>query len=151
MPDDRPIGLTLYEKNDVEPLSKRIMLKDGMPVSDGSVCWMAEGRRGHVEIGALSELAPLLAGLTSQQALSLGTIRLEDRPGGRTDPGRHREVLSGDAGHGAPQPQGSADRADEGIRRYEDDKPALLLIDFDRKGMPDAVRGAIGAAGGFWR
>ena len=60
------------------PLTKRITLTaDGKIASDGSACTMARGRAKRERIDGLGELAALIEGLTSKQAIALGALRDE--------------------------------------------------------------------------
>src|SRR6266487_1209716 len=58
------------------PLTKSIRLgKDGKIVSDGSACTMAHGQARRMGIADIGELAKLIDGLRSNQALALGALR----------------------------------------------------------------------------
>ena len=72
-----PIKLVVFNKTG-GPLTKRITLTaDGKITSDGSACTMSRGRAKRVRIGGLDELAALIEGLTSEQAIALGALRDE--------------------------------------------------------------------------
>lgn len=133
-----PIGLTLAWKKGKVPLSKRITIRDGQVVSDSSVCQVWDGTLTHHELSHLSDLVPLLERLSSQEALVLGTLK---------DP-EHRR--------GPMLLTSQKQAADGAIVRtldylhYPPGVPALLLIDFDCKGMSDAMRVRMDEAGGLW-
>ena len=72
-----PIELAVFSKTG-GPLTKRITLTaDGKIASDGSACTMARGRAKRKRIGGVGELAALIEGLTSEQAIALGALRDE--------------------------------------------------------------------------
>ena len=71
------IELVVFSKTG-GPLTKRITLTaDGKIASDGSACTMARGRAKRIRIGGIGELAALIEGLTSKQAIALGALRDE--------------------------------------------------------------------------
>jgi hypothetical protein len=124
-------------------LSKRISLRDGKVVSDGSACVMSSGRAGRVVLNDLGSFATLIGSLQPHQAVALGRLNpeLPDRVSVVTK--RRLSELNGEA---------SADtiaRIGEHIS-YVAGEPALALIDIDTKGMPEEVDQRITAAGGFW-
>jgi hypothetical protein len=64
------------------PLSKRIWLApDGTVKSNGDACVMAHGRAERVRLSGAADLAALIEGVQSNQALGLGALRdgLPDR------------------------------------------------------------------------
>jgi hypothetical protein len=144
-PSHVSIGFTVLTKANGGLLSKRIAPDPaGEPVSDGSACAMSAGKArratasGANATGAMQGLADALNGLAPSQALALGSLR-SDLPDAVaiTITGKEDEA------------RGLVSRT----RRYFDyapGAPALLLLDFDRKGLPAAVAQRIEAAGGFW-
>ncbi len=119
-------------------LCKRITLgADGRPASDGSPCRMWAGIATRIEItrGA-SGLADLITEMDSSEALILGdhvaegaTIRLVKDSEANPAQGLYGRTLS-----------------TFGFRPGE---PAVVLLDFDRKGMSQAVADRLDAVGGF--
>ena len=118
-------------------LSKRIALgADGRPASDGSPCRMWAGTATRVEINRRCRARRSDQRMDSSEALILGdhvaecaTIRLvKDR---EADPaqGLYGRTLS--------------------TFRFRPGEPAAVLLDFDRKGMPQAVADRLDAVGGF--
>lgn len=119
-------------------LCKKISLGDGgKPQSDGSPCAMTNGTATRVEIvtGAAG-LAALIADLDPSEALVLGDhvaeadeiriTRAKNANPARACYGRTLQTFQFRAG-----------------------KPAVVLLDFDRKGMPDEVADLIDTLGGF--
>jgi hypothetical protein len=133
--------ITRFKKTD-GPLTKAIRLSsDGALVSDGSACVMPRGTAWRTAYHSLEEFADGIAGLGSDEAIALGTLR-EDLPGevGITV----KAKLNGVAGFGAAV----ARTADHIV--YRSGLPALALLDFDLKGMPAAVRSRLDAFDGAW-
>jgi hypothetical protein len=133
------IEITVFTK-DRGPLTKRIGLKsDGTVHSDGSACTMASGRACRKQINRVEELAELIEGLKSNQAIALGALG-SDRPD-------DVKVVTKSQLNG---------RAHDVIARTGDDityrtgQPTFALIDTDTKGMPDVVAIKIEQAGGVW-
>ncbi len=133
--------LTLLTKS-AGPLTKRIAFDAaGRVASDGSACVMAEGRAERLPLAGPADLAAVVAAMTPDQALALGRLRA-DLPD--TVPVATRRALArGGAGDGAIAR--TRDHID-----YAPGEPAFVLLDFDRKGLPDAVAEALAARGGFW-
>jgi hypothetical protein len=133
-------GITLIKKRGPNPLmSKRIFLDtEGKLCSDGSQCRMVEGTATRAAAETARDLAEHIASCGSDQALALGTLRselpdlvvittknkLKDNPGAIA---RSRHFID-----------------------YPPGAPGWALIDFDTKGMPAVVAGAIEVAGGMW-
>ncbi len=118
-------------------LCKRIALgADGRPASDGSPCRMWAGTATRAEVNGASGLANVITGMEASEALILGdhvadsaAIQLvKDR---EADPaqGLYGRTLS--------------------TFRFRPGEPAAVLLDFDRKGMPQAVADRLDAVGGF--
>jgi hypothetical protein len=122
------------------PLTKRISLSaNGKLINDSSACTMPVGRATRVRIGGLDGLAELIGGLRSHEAISTGRLQTASD---------HVEVVTKRKLNGQQRPDLIAR-----TRAYVDHQPgaaALVLIDFDRKGMPSAVANKISAAGGLW-
>jgi predicted P-loop ATPase len=135
---DTKIAITVFSKAG-GPLTKEIFLnKKGELVIDGSACVMSKGRAQRVQVGSVEELAGLIGKLHSCQAIALGTIRdgLPDQC----------KIISKAKLNGAVAPNVITRTHDNII--YREKEPALALIDFDRKGMPDVVKDRIGDD--FW-
>jgi DNA polymerase bacteriophage-type len=129
--------ITVFTRTD-GPLTKRIHLDDaGRVISDGGACRMARGRAQRVRIGSMSELAALITSLRSNDALALGALR--------TDLPEEVEVVTANKLNGP----GPIARTTEFLP-FRSGMPALVLFDFDRKGMPADVAARVEAAGGFW-
>ena len=137
------IELTVLTKSGGSgPLGKRIFLDvSGKIVSDGSACTMSRGRATRVRIDDLGELAALIEGLTSKQAIALGALRDEL-------PDEVRIVTKAALAAGVATNDAVARTAENLV--YRSSRPALTLLDYDTKGMPPAVRGLLGTGGGFW-
>jgi hypothetical protein len=120
-------------------MSKRIFLdKQGILRSDGSQCLMFQGTATRAPAATASDLAKIIAGCSSDEAIALGALkdglsnsvpitvpaRIEDNPGAIT---RSRDFID-----------------------YRPRAPAWSLIDFDTKGFPAHVSARIEAAGGMW-
>ena len=126
-------------------LTKRISLgDDGALISDGSACVMGSGAAKRVRLPGITAFADLIGGLTSSQAIALGSLR-DDLPDevevttakkltemNGTAPAH---VIARTAGHIA----------------YAAKQAALVLLDFDSKGMPQTVADRVKALGGFWK
>jgi hypothetical protein len=126
------------------PLTKHIALgPDGLIHSDGSACVMSAGSAQRATFADLGEFADHMAGLASHEAIALGALRhdLPDRVEIATKARLERL-------NGAAAPHLIA-RTAEHIH-YWPDRPALVLIDIDTKGMPGPVRRKIREIGGFW-
>ena len=120
------------------PLTKTISLAaDGGVNSDGSACVMSRGTAKRVKLTDLSQLADLIDGMSSNEAIALGTLRPDL-------PDQVRIVA-----------KANLNGADNVIARTADNLlylpgQALALLDFDSKGMPPAVAARLNKAGGFW-
>lgn len=124
-------------------LTKRIALQpDGKPKSDGSACIMPSGAARRVHLDSVADLAHLIAGLGSDEAIALGALR-PDLPDEVTLVTKKRlEKLNGEA------PANVVARTGDHIL-YRPGAPAFALLDFDTKGMPDAVADRLRELGGF--
>ena len=125
---DTPIELTLFTKLE-GILSKRIKLAaDGAVLSDGSECRMSSGRAQRVTVDGAAGLAALIEELGSDQAITLGALRSDQRD--------DVEVTTRKKHNGAAP--GVITRTQEYIC-YAAGRPAFVLLDFDAKGMPAEV------------
>jgi hypothetical protein len=126
------------------PLSKRIYINgDGKVVSDGSACTMSAGTASRVRFQSLPEVAGFISKMPSTDAIALGRLR-DDLDGVlRLTTQAKLASLNGNA------PATLIARTANFIR-YQPGQPAVVLIDIDTKGMPDAVKARVAAAGGFW-
>ena len=134
------IELTVFNKND-GLLSKRIELIADKVVSDGSACTMARGVAMRVTLGHVGELAALIDALKSNQAIALGSLRddLPDQVGILTK----RALAKGPI-------KGTVARTAENLR-YQPGRAALVLFDYDQKGMPPPVALQLKVTGDdFW-
>lgn len=124
-------------------LSKRISLVDGRVLSDGSACQMATGDAEVADAATAEDLAQLIAGLGSSNALALGSIKDHQRAQVVTV-SELKTLRARVTADGLPIIARS--------RQYIDypDGFSWLLIDFDKKGMPDEISAAVAAAGGVW-
>ncbi len=132
------IEITLFAKAD-GALSKRISLAaDGVLQIDGSECCMARGVAKRCRLDSIAELAKLIKGLPSNQAIALGALR----------PGLPDEVCV--------VTKNKLNGAANVIARTADyitapaARAGLVLLDFDAKGMPANVAARIAKLGGAW-
>ena len=113
------------------PLTKRISLDPNDKItSDGNACYMSRGRAKRVRIDGLDELAALIEGLTSQQAITLGALH-DDLPD------EVRIVTKAALVAGVAANDAVARTAKNFV--YRPGRPALALFDYDIKGMTAAV------------
>jgi len=127
------------------PLTKRIdLLPDGNTKSDGSTCVMSAGTATRVHLEGVAQLADLIGSLEPHEAITLGALR-SDLPD-KTDIVTKRGLgqLNGAA---AP---GTIARTGEFIA-YRQGRSAFVLLDYDTKGLPSAVKERLKALGGFAR
>jgi hypothetical protein len=120
------------------PLTKRISLADGKVVSDGSACVMSAGSAQRARLTDVHALASLLGTLTSAQAIALGALR--------PDLADQVKVVTKRKLNGQAQ---TIARTGADIR-YQKDRPAFSLLDYDQKGMPVDVAAALERHGGYW-
>lgn len=121
-------------------LSKRISLtKSGVIDADGSECWMSKGEASRKKLNGPASLADLIDNMPSEQALALGRLK----PG---LPDVVEIARKQDLDASAP---GTIARTGDYLY-FEPGKPAYMLFDHDRKGMPGAVRAKLKEVGGFW-
>jgi hypothetical protein len=121
------------------PLTKRIYLDcNDKLISDGSTCLMARGDARRIQFASLQDFANHIDGLRSEEAIALGRLNadLPDRV----------EVTVKSKLNGTTPAQIA--RTQEFIA-YAKGEPALLLLDFDPKGMSSEVQQKLKQAGGF--
>ncbi|ARJ65141.1 hypothetical protein WV31_05440 [Magnetospirillum sp. ME-1] len=132
------VELTLFSK-DGGPLTKEVTLAaDGTVSSDGSACFMQSGAAKRVCLAngeLFSGLAELINSTTSEQALGTGTLVAE---------GDTVMVCT------RKRPSSGAVARTRDAFDYRPGEPAFVLLDFDRKGMPAAVKQRLDDLGGFW-
>ena len=120
-------------------MTKVISLQpDGMLKADGSHCKLWEGTAERLPLTRAGDLAEVIKGLQSNQAISLGRLR--------------SNLLSSVAivtKANLPTSPDSIARTSEFIG-YGKGVPALASLDIDTKGMPPEMRERIKAAGGYW-
>jgi hypothetical protein len=126
------------------PLSKRIYINEvGKVVSDGSACTMSAGTARRARFQSLPEVAGFISKMPPTDALALGRLR------GDLDGVLHLTTQAKLASMNGTAPPNLIARTASFIR-YQDGQPAFALVDIDTKGMPDAVRARVAAAGGLW-
>jgi hypothetical protein len=126
------------------PLSKRIYIgDDGKVVSDGSACTMSAGTANRVRFQSLPEAAGFISRMPSTDAIALGRLH------GDLDGVFHLTTQAKLTSLNGTAPPTLIARTADYIR-YEQGQSAFALIDIDTKGMPDAVKARVAAAGGFW-
>lgn len=133
---------TIYQKPASDgPLSKRIELRGKEVVPDGSTCVMHRGTAYPAKLETLEHLPTAINAMSPQQALSLGRIPEAVVAG--------REAIDVVSARNLGTSPGAIAR-DRKTLVFTEGEPALMLIDFDRKGMPPAVRDKVEKAGGLW-
>jgi hypothetical protein len=119
------------------PLTKQISLSpDGTLVKDGSACVMTHGKAMRVRIADLHAFAAELTQLQPCEAIALGALR-----DGLPDEVRivTKKKLNG---------QANTIARTRGEIIYRKNCPSLLLLDFDRDGMPNDIADRLRC--GFW-
>jgi hypothetical protein len=122
------------------PLTKRISLtEDGSLKSYGGACVMSRGFAERIVIDSIKQFGELIGGLTSDQAIALGTLRsdLPDKVAIAT-----KQAINGHA-----QPDMIARIAANIIYRQAS---GLALVDFDTKGMPPEIKARLEELDGCW-
>jgi hypothetical protein len=134
--------ITVFTKSG-GPLSKQISLApDGTIKSNGDACRMSEGTAQRVRLRGMQALTDLILGSRQNQALALGSLRADL-------PDKVRVVTKSKLKlNGAPPPDTIARSQD--YVGHRPGEPALVLADFDSKGMPVSVANNIAAARGVW-
>jgi hypothetical protein len=121
------------------PLTKHISLApDGKLKSDGSACVMALGTAQRLPIADFGELATVLEKMPSEQAIALGALR--------TGLPEKVQIVTKNKLNG--QPNTIARTAADIV--FQKGKQALVLLDYDTKGMPPDVLAEIKVRSGFW-
>ena len=111
---------------------------DGAMHADSSACALWRGTAERVPLADVGEMAGLIGGLQSNQALALGRLR-SDLP----------VVVPVVTKRGLAAVPGAIART-AGFIGFAAGAPAVAPIDVDMKGMPPEVRQRIDAAGGIW-
>jgi hypothetical protein len=126
------------------PLSKCIYFdENGELTSNSDACQMIEGSAQRFQPSDVHALADVISKMKPEHALALGALRrdLPDRVEIATK--RRIDVLRARGHH-----NGEIARTRENIL-YLPQAPAMALLGFDTKGMPDHVRTRLNALGGF--
>ncbi len=125
-------------------LTKQISLgDDGRLISDGSACVMAQGGARRIRLGGISAFADLIGSLKSCEAIALGSLRHDLPDEVQITTARKLAAMNGTA------PNHIIART-AGHIGYLPKQPAMVLLDYDTKGMPDAVAKRVNDLGGFW-
>ena len=133
------IEITVFHKAD-GILSKRITLtKSGEVNANGRECCMSRGRAHRVKLNGIHSMAELVGNMASEEALALGRLRA-----GIAD---EVQITVKDL-EDAASPDTIA-RTKENLV-FAPGKPAYMLLDHDRKAMPQAVKDKLKAIRGFW-
>ena len=118
------------------PLTKQISLSDdGKLHSDGSACVMSVGRGKRLRFDGLAEFAGHIGSMAPDEAIALGALRPE-LPDTVTLTTKDRLAKL----NGSAAPDLIARTGDHIV--YRPKQPALALIDFDSKAMPESVERA---------
>jgi hypothetical protein len=138
-----PIEITLLAKAG-GPLTKRISLAaDGSLKSDRSACLMGRGVARRARFSDLHAFADCIGNLAQNEAVALGSLRLNlPSKVDVTTKDKLAEL------NGAARPDLIA-RAGGHIV-YRTGQPALALLDFDTKGMPLDVAARLDELAGCW-
>jgi hypothetical protein len=133
-----PAEITVFKKSD-GILSKTITAAmDGSPVSDGSACRMSSGKAKRLPLSdGAQTLADLIENMAPDEALSLGRLV--------SSVGESAPVTT--VSHLKSAPVGAIARSRDFLE-FMAGAQAYMLLDVDRKGMPQAVADRINAAGG---
>ena len=125
-------------------LTKRISLDDnGVLISDGSACVMGQGSAKRARLPNIAAFANLINRLQSSEAIALGALHCDLPDEAKITTARKLAEMDGSA------PSNLIART-AGHIGYLPKQPALALLDFDTKGMPDAVAKRVSDLGGFW-
>jgi hypothetical protein len=139
------VQLTLFVKNG-GTCTKRISINGDKLVSDASECAMSSGEARRIPWSKIPHTSPLdplvwlLTQVKSWQALALGRLNdgLPDRTPVTTERRRRQE------------PKSDLIARTLEYLSFKSGEQAFMLIDFDRKGMPDKVAQRITDSGGVW-
>lgn len=132
--------VTIFRKSG-GALTKQIWLgEDGSLKSDGSACVMTDGSACRFVFARMQELGERIERFGSDEALSLGPLR--------ADLSHSVRVVTKAKLNGGGHP-GIIARSREYLV-YREGAAAVVLLDFDAKGIPPDVANSLSAAGGFW-
>jgi hypothetical protein len=134
-----PVEITVFEKTN-GPLTKRITLRDGKIVNDSSGCFMADGTARRVSIASMQDLADLINGLKPNEAYALGRLK-DELPD-------CCKVVRKDKLNGSEDLSVIARSLD--FLGFNEGQPGLALLDYDTKGMSEAVASRLEECGGVW-
>lgn len=123
------------------PLTKRMFIADGKLKSDASACRMVAGTARRVLLDSPASLAKLMENMRPNEAIALGRLR-QDLPD-------KVEVIMKRKLQSAASLNVIARTGDYLV--FPPGKPAYLLLDHDRKGMPREVAAKLKDVGGFWK
>jgi hypothetical protein len=130
-------------RSDDGPLSKRIYLEEGEMRSDSSECFMSRGAARRVTLpGGAKDLARVISELGPSEALVLGQMAIA--AGDNANVVTKRMLTSGT----------TETRAISRTRDYFDyrpGRPAVMLLDFDLKGIPEEIKHRVTDAGGLFK
>ncbi len=121
-------------------LSKRISLRAGKVNADGGGCRMSRGVARRVKLNGVATLAELIESMRSVEALALG--RLHD-----SLPDQVQVIPKRDLDEATPTD--TIARTGEYLH-FAAERPAYMLLDHDRKGMPQEIASKLQQAGGLW-
>jgi hypothetical protein len=131
--DEQSITISVFTK-DGGPLTKHISLDDdGQLKSDGSECRMAKGSVRLAHLTSMDALAALLGSLQQNEAIALGTVQTDRLSQAGTASVLCARDLPLDAS------QGLIARTLDHMS-FRAGTPALLLVDYDSKGLADDLR-----------
>jgi hypothetical protein len=122
------------------PLMKRIALtKDGRLCSDSSACVMGEGEARRKQFSCVADFGAFIGALNSHEAIALGRLNADLANVVRVTTKAKLNGLGRE----------SAIARTSAYIAYRKTQPALLLLDFDSKGMPEERRDRLAEIGGF--
>lgn len=124
--------------------SKRLSLVNGKVVSDSSECRLWDGNARVDQVQGLEGFAVLINGLSSQEFITLGSIKEEFRPSA----GKSIRVVSKAIYAALENKTGVITRTRAYVEFPAGEGP--MLLDFDFKGMPVDARKQLEAQGGPW-
>jgi hypothetical protein len=140
MSSEPAFEITLFRKHRGS-LTKRIHLAaDGKLTNDSSACIMGDGTAQRVRLGTIRGFAELIGQLESNEAIALGALR-------DGLPESVRVVTKATLARG--EADGPTIARDSAHIVHRAGQPGPVLIDFDRKGLPEAVAARLAEAGGF--
>jgi hypothetical protein len=123
------------------PLTKRILLDEaGILRSDGSACRMARGVAQRTPITCIGDLAAVIGGMQSDQAIALGSL-WAGLPG-------TVEITTKRKLNGGTLPGLISRTADNIV--FPVGALGFAMLDHDTKGMPGDIAARLNELGGFW-